>query len=250
MKHRFYAPLSLTLATIVAFVGLISLGTWQVQRLQWKNDLIERIETNMSGQPVALPASIDDVASWEYRRVEITGTYTQAPNVCVLGRSLRGEPGLLLFQPMRLTGDRVLFVNLGWISRADTIAIAKEIGETSTGWTCPVLDGGAVTDTITGVLRVPSKGNSFTPEPNLETRIWSNTAITDMAKWYGFEDVHPMYLTADDTASLPLGGQTRVTIENRHFGYILTWYGLALALVGVYIAYGLYAPLPKPGENS
>jgi surfeit locus 1 family protein len=35
----------------------------------------------------------------------------------------------------------------------------------------------------------------------------------------------------------PQGGQTQVTFRNEHMQYALTWFGLAAALIGVYLAY-------------
>ena len=36
---------------------------------------------------------------------------------------------------------------------------------------------------------------------------------------------------------LPRGGVTRLDLPNRHLEYALTWYGLALTLIGVYAAF-------------
>jgi surfeit locus 1 family protein len=48
------------------------------------------------------------------------------------------------------------------------------------------------------------------------------------------------FLDADATPNpggLPVGGQTRLEIPNDHLQYAITWFLLALALVGVYLAY-------------
>ena len=64
-----------TLFTVPALLALLSLGIWQVERLNWKEELIDRLRSRSTAEPVALPRSIDNLESFEFRRVFVTGEF-------------------------------------------------------------------------------------------------------------------------------------------------------------------------------
>ncbi|MGH6917099.1 MAG: SURF1 family cytochrome oxidase biogenesis protein, partial [Geminicoccaceae bacterium] len=52
----------------------------------------------------------------------------------------------------------------------------------------------------------------------------------------------PVVVEADDRPNpggLPIGGLTRIALTNNHLQYAITWYGLALTLLAVYLAFSL-----------
>ena len=67
--RRFRPGLAATLFTLAAVAIMVGLGTWQVERLAWKNALIERIESGMRAAPAPLPAGMENPADWDFRRV-------------------------------------------------------------------------------------------------------------------------------------------------------------------------------------
>ncbi len=72
----------LTLFTLAAFGILIALGVWQLQRRDWKNDLIARFEQAPSKPPIPYqpPRNVDD-RTREFARVTATGTLEEAKTV-------------------------------------------------------------------------------------------------------------------------------------------------------------------------
>ena len=74
-KLRFRPTLWPTLVSVPAFVLLIGLCVWQVQRMYWKEGLIAERESRVAEEPVALPAAGVDPAGMEYRRVRLKGTF-------------------------------------------------------------------------------------------------------------------------------------------------------------------------------
>jgi surfeit locus 1 family protein len=61
-----------------------------------------------------------------------------------------------------------------------------------------------------------------------------------MAQARSLERVAPFYVEADATPNpggWPRGGQTRLNLPNNHLQYALTWYGIALTLIGVFVAF-------------
>ena len=54
---RFRPFLWLTIVSLPTLLVLVGLGSWQLQRLQWKNDLIASFESRAAAAPIAVPAS-------------------------------------------------------------------------------------------------------------------------------------------------------------------------------------------------
>ena len=68
-----------------------------------------------------------------------------------------------------------------------------------------------------------------------------------LAQTVGLE-LLPVVVEADATPNpggLPIGGQTRIELPNNHLQYAITWYGLAAALVAVYIAFCFEGDRPR-----
>ena len=76
MKLSFRKPKLLPLLiTLVAVVTCASLGVWQLQRMDWKQGLKDRIAERVGSEAIAVPSVIDTPIDWEYQPVTVTGTF-------------------------------------------------------------------------------------------------------------------------------------------------------------------------------
>ncbi|HEX7776586.1 MAG TPA: SURF1 family cytochrome oxidase biogenesis protein, partial [Parvibaculum sp.] len=94
--------------------------------------------------------------------------------------------------------------------------------------------------TLTGVARAPQARGAFDAKDDPARNIWFTRDPVTMAAALKLGNVAPFYVEADATPNaggLPVGGRTRVNIRNEHLQYAITWFGLALVLVGVYLSY-------------
>lgn len=224
------------LAALAAFAILIGLGTWQIQRKAWKEAIIARIDARAHGEP----GPILPEAGWsgwlaeadEFRRVRVTGTFLhdrEAP-VHGLAPGERGAPlqGFYLFTPLRLDSGAVVMVNRGFVPTELRDPATRPQSQPA---------GGA---TVTGLVRAPEAPTWFTPENVPALNRWFTRDPKAIAAAKGLERVAPFYVEADATphpGGWPRGGQTRLDLPNNHLQYALTWYGLALTLVGVFAAF-------------
>ena len=101
-------PWGVLIASGIALVILLALGTWQVQRLVWKRDLIARVEARIHADPVPAPsrAAWDgvDARKDEYRRVSATGLFRHEQSVLVQAVTERGA-GFWVLTPMTLADE-------------------------------------------------------------------------------------------------------------------------------------------------
>lgn len=115
------AALASHLLVLAVVAVLVTLGQWQVQRLEERRDQNERLEERLAAPPVdvtelASRPSLDD-AALEYRRITVTGTYLPEEELLLEGRQLRGQSGRDSFLPLELGDGTLVLVRRGWVPR-------------------------------------------------------------------------------------------------------------------------------------
>lgn len=227
-RTAFRPTLWLTVCALLGLTVLLGLGVWQVQRLLWKQDLIDTVTAQMAEPPVALPARIDDPAVWRYRRVTVTGTFLHDKEIHLIAHDGHGRLGYNVITPLvRQDGGGTVLVNRGWVSTDNKDPATRAEGQVS----------GVVT--IDGIVRLPWRQGWFVPDNDVQANVWFWGDVTGMAAAAGV-DAPALLVGADATANpgdLPVGGQTRVTFRNDHLQYALTWFALAICLVVIYVLF-------------
>jgi surfeit locus 1 family protein len=225
------------LAALVALAILIGLGTWQLQRRAWKEDLIAQIAARAYGEPGAIVPETD-WAAWradqdEFRKVRVTGTFLhqfEAPVYGLASGERQGAPlqGYYLITPLKLATGAIVMVNRGFVP-TDLRDPARRPES---------LPSGEVT--ITGLVRAPEARNSFTPDDDPARNQWFARDPQAIAAAHNLERVAPFLIDADGSPNpggWPRGGQTPLTLPNNHLQYAVTWFGIALTLIGVFAAF-------------
>jgi len=218
---------ALTVVTVMAFSILLALGTWQAQKIASKDQLVASIEAGLAADPVVLPVHLDDPAAVAYRRFSFDGVASEQTPVKVFGTNLEGKAGFHLYRPVTREFGRAVMVNFGWVP--------FELDE------LPMLPNGPVS--IQGVVMTNPVAGSFTLENDPENGNWYFADVHQLAAHFGLggKDYYHFRLFADHSGeppALPKGSQVRIDIPNNHFQYMLTWYGIAAALLGVYGVFG------------
>jgi surfeit locus 1 family protein len=216
-----------TLFTLFGMILLPGLGTWQLQRLQWKEGLIAAREAGLAAAPVPLPATLAAARALEYRRVRASGRFLHDRTLYLYATAANGTPGYHVLTPLALAGGAVLMVDRGFVpqDRKDpaTRAAANSSGEAS----------------VTGILRLPLAPGWFVPDNRPGRNEWFFIDLPAMAAAARVGTLLPFYIEADaspNPGGLPLGGQTPIDLPNNHLQYAITWYALAVALPVFYIA--------------
>jgi surfeit locus 1 family protein len=213
-----------------ALVVLLGLGTWQVERLIWKEALIARRQAAVSAPPVELPSSPAVAQALEYHHVSASGHFLNDRELYLGATAEDGRPGYQVITPLVLADRRVLLVERGFVPQQRKDPASRSAGE---------LEGEV---TVTGLLRIPPAGKPhwFVPDNNAGRNYWFYVDIPAMAAAARVENVLPFYVDADaspNPGGLPEGGQTRLDLPNNHLQYAITWYALAAALIVVYAVF-------------
>jgi len=218
-----------TLFTVPALIALIALGFWQIERLHWKADLIEKLQTRSTAAAVAPPGPSDDLAAFEFQRVVISGRFRHDRELYLVSRSLRGNPGFHVLTPFeRGEGAPAVMVNRGWVPFDKQFPAKRAEGQVS----------GPVT--IEGIVRLQRPPGWFTPDDDPKKNNWFTIDSKKMSQATGVPLAGGFYVVADlagTPGGFPVGRQWRMDIRNNHLEYAITWFALAAALLVIYLLY-------------
>ena len=228
MKFRPF--LWLTVVTLPALLILIGLGSWQLQRLQWKNDLISSFEARSAADAIPIPAANANLDNLEFRNLALYGVFQHDKETFLTGRTYEGNAGFHVVTPLLLEDGRIILVNRGWVSE-DYRDPAKRTFSQITGQT-----------SVIGILRRPGVKGFFVPENEPENGFWFTLVPGEINQHLGLGDaaIDQFYadaLRTSDVVTLPIAARTKLNLRNAHLSYAMTWYGIALALIGVYLAF-------------
>ncbi|MBW6422119.1 SURF1 family protein [Rhizobium sp. XQZ8] len=202
----------------------LALGTWQVQRLFWKLDLIARVDARVHAAAVQPPADWSAITADrdEYRHVTATGTFDHNKEVLVQAVTERGA-GFWVVTPLSLKDGTTVLVNRGFVpaDRRDSASRAE----------------GQITGNvqITGLLRITEPDGAFLRSNDPQNGRWYSRDVAAIAKAAGLANTAPYFIDADATPNpggLPIGGLTIVQFRNSHLVYALTWFAMALMSTG------------------
>jgi surfeit locus 1 family protein len=203
--------------------GFSALGFWQLDRLTWKNRLITAVETRATAEPIDLNAdsiwdSFDPTED-EYRHVSVNGRFDHNAETLVQAVTAYGG-GFWVVTPLLLENGRSVLVNRGFVppQQRDPETRPAPTGEV----------------TVTGLLRQSEPGGGFLHSNDPAGERWYSRDVQAIAADKGIAEAAPFFVDAAATPPgvYPIGGLTVLSFSNNHLGYALTWFALALMLVG------------------
>lgn len=224
---------ALTLCAALVMGALVSLGMWQLHRLEWKRDLIAQVEARASAAPIPFADAVrlaETGQAMEYAPVTIEGRLRPDRQARVFG-TFEGAPGAYMFVPVETASAGAVYVNFGFTpqERLNGVAIGDE------------------TETITGLLRYAERpappASWFQQSGKSVDGLWFVRDPAAFAVEAGIE-AQGYYIDSFAVAGRdwPRGGTTRLAFANRHLEYALTWFGLAATLAGMWLVFSLQKP--------
>ncbi len=210
----------------------LSLGFWQIERRAWKHDILDRIAVNRAATPLTLDALLKgDPLRFEYGRVKVSGSFLHDKEFYLAARNPKNEVGMQVVTPLRTDDGVIVLFDRGWIP-----SNKKDPAKRAEGQLAGKVD-------VVGIVRRSQIQRQFAPDNDPAQNFWFHVDVPLMRKMAGGQPdpaLDSFFLEADATANpggLPLGGQTRLNISDDHLQYAITWFLIALAGAGVYLAY-------------
>ena len=200
---------------------LIGLGTWQVQRLAWKEGILAEIDARIGDAPAPLPANPKPETD-RYQPVAVSGTFLPG-ELHVLTSIKNVGPGYLVIAPFETDTGRRILIDRGFVLETDKDA--ARMPEPAT---------------VEGNLHWPQETDGFTPEPDLARNTWFARDVDRMAAALDTEPVLVIARSPTGDGVTPIGIDTSA-IPNDHLNYAITWFSLAAIWIAMTI-YFLWRP--------
>lgn len=220
--------------TLIALGVLVSLGNWQMERMAWKADLIKLVNERVASPAISFKELVQRSPKLEdvrFQPVRLRGTFDHSEERHYF-LPYKGKVGWHIITPFILETGEIVLVDRGFVPDA-----LKEAKERPKGLITGLQE-------IEGLVRLSEKRNYFSPLNDVRQNKWY---VRDLKELYGSlkmpkdrQSSWPFMVDQKRIATSgewPLPGVTKVSFTDKHFGYALTWYGLALTLIGVFFAF-------------
>ena len=210
MKHKFL----FSAFTIFFILVFIALGSWQIIRLNWKNNLILEIENSLKNPPVELTQSNQE----NYLKIKTTGSINFDKQIYLYNLNDNGIPGFEVVNPILIDNENYL-INRGWIpfekKGSQEINFFDE-------------------KNIIGTLKLQGRKNIFKPDNDIDENYWFSLNREDILKFTNKEfSNYIIYL--DGNYQFPKPKKITANISNNHKKYAITWFSLAISILLLYL---------------
>ena len=226
-KTRF--PYFATLFTCLAAIILLGLGTWQVYRLDWKNELISNLAVEYNKDATRYPLDFNSLLTIEdndLRRGFIIGQFDFSKEITVGPRRYKGKFGYDVVTPFRLQGGGTILVDRGWMETSDSILLNRK----KTWRTGKV--------SLIGTARTPKVPWKFGPRNAPSKNLWIYLDPDEIAFAKDLPDLLPVVFYMDETVATQndrmISSTERVFPNNNHLMYAVFWYSMAFVLLYIY----------------
>ena len=210
MKHKFLFTVFVSFFIIV----LLSLGTWQLIRLNWKIELINQIKSSLKDEPISLFAT----SQKNYLRIKTKGSINYERQIYLYNLNEKGEPGFEVVSPLTTNNENYL-LNRGWIPfNKKNNKIINKVDESN----------------IIGILKKQTKANIFKPKNDISSNYWFTLNREDIFKFTG-KKFSPYIIYLSNKNELPKPKLITANISNNHKKYAITWFSLAVSILLIYL---------------
>jgi surfeit locus 1 family protein len=188
-----------------------ALGTWQLARLQWKNNLINEIGEGLKSPAINYSNKIQK----NYQRVIAEGEYNFEKQIYLYSLNEKGEPGYDVITPFKTLDLENILINRGWIkaNQKNESIINKVEGKK-----------------IQGLMFKNVKKNIFKPDNEIEKNIWFSINLEDVNKFTGKKFNEYIFYLEDEKISTPKPKKITIDLPNNHLKYAITWYSISISI--------------------
>ena len=201
---------------VFLFITLFcSLGTWQLYRLQWKQNLISQISEGLKSNSIQYSKNIKK----NYQKVNLVGEYNFKNQIYLYSLNSKGQPGFDVVTPFQTLNKENVLVNRGWIKKE--LKNNPEINYPK--------------NNITGMLRIANRKNIFTPDNDIKKNIWFAVNLDDIKKITDKKFNKFIVYLEDKNINTPKPKKITVDVPNNHLKYAITWYSISISILFYYL---------------
>ena len=207
---------SLDILFIFFIFIVLCLGTWQIIRLHFKNNLKINLENNLKKSSISFNESINK----EYTKVSLNKKNLDSK--FFLYHLHKGEIGFKVIIPYEVNSSQVVLVDKGWVKK-DKINLLKKT----------LFDN----EVVEGYTKKIQKKNLFTPDNNIKEDFLYSVEIVSLQKSLN-KNIYPLLIVQTSKTSKDIiPNNYEIRLSNNHLQYAITWYALALVTIIFFLYY-------------
>ena len=208
---------SLTFVFISISILTFILGSWQLFRLNWKNDLMDNINNSIINPDLfSNDNKYNNLVS-----VKLDKNYTILDKpIFIESKTFKGKPGYHLILPLKYKNEIYSVINFGWFKDKDFDQVKNIIKKYL-----------AVNNAKVYIREFNSDKPFFTPENNLLNNTWYSVNKNDFNQFYKYEFPSKYYFVLLDDRITKYSFNPLVFLRNNHLNYSITWFLLSLSSV-------------------
>lgn len=208
---------SLTFVFISISILTFILGSWQLFRLNWKNDLMDNINNSIINPDLfSNDNKYNNLVS-----VKLDKNYTILDKpIFIESKTFKGKPGYHLILPLKYNNEIYSVINFGWFKDKDFDQVKNIIKKYL-----------AVNNAKVYIREFNSDKPFFTPENNLLNNTWYSVNKGDFNQFYKYEFPSKYYFVLLDDRITKYSFNPLVFLRNNHLNYSITWFLLSLSSV-------------------
>lgn len=228
------------LSATVLFVGIavtcVSLGFWQLERLEWKEARIKLVSVNDPRYFFPVEEVILGFHNMEpeFYKVRVKGHFLHKFEFRSGPRPYLGQNGYNILTPVELPTKNIILVDRGWVPEAKNISIQRPEGEVE----------------FLGYVRsFPKEKSWYTPANEMNNRIMYHLDLKEYENYlvnqhYDYQyRLSPFYIQArpeeNQKENFPLALSPSLMLTNNHMQYAITWFLLSLVFISGYIHFAI-----------
>jgi surfeit locus 1 family protein len=198
---------------VVGVAILMSLGFWQLRRMEEKRAYLDEIEARIGNAPIPLPA-LPEEGPHKFQAVVAEGRFT-GEYLEVLAGQKGASPGVMVIEAFALPDGRRILIQRGFVEE-EARSVPRAPHEAR----------------VEGNLHWPQDTNAFTPPPDEKSGLWFARDVPAMAAALNTEPtlIVASAPTGEGIAPVPVDTSG---IPNDHWGYAIQWFLLAVTWAGM-----------------
>jgi len=223
-------PFWASVLTLCGVAILLLLGWWQLQRLAWKQGLLDAVQQEYAVDAERVSLMENSLRAEDFvRRGFVEGVFLHDKSVHIQSRTFDGVVGTHLVTPLLLVDGGAVMIDRGWVPLDGAGAVYAPQGQVK----------------VLGMLRHMPRDNQFVPQNNFADDLWFRFDPFEIAHAKEVARVWPSVLYAEDELALvqeerlegayPVFVADQILPKNNHAQYAMFWFFMAVAMVGVYV---------------
>lgn len=224
-----------TVAAIFFIVLTINLGNWQLSRAQEKDDKQAKLNQLSQEPVVSIPTSLIKLENYQFRKVEVHGTYVPSHTIYLDNKINRGRAGYQIITPVKLDESSMhVLINRGWIAAGRTRSDLPEI----------LTPSGKVR--VSGIAESPTMRTLELSTETVSGKVWENLHLDRYREATGLQLQPLVILQENKVKDGLLRAWTRPDSgSSRNLGYAFQWFAMAFAIIILYLVLNVKRILPK-----